>query len=120
MLVFKSKNWIISSSRTDGLNYGRVLVYYDHERSYHAIAHELVHSFQYREWQVANAFFQPTVTKWKAPVLKKVFTKYLYPDLPYFSLPYMTLGIYPYGHQMRNPFEFEAERFASNRYVRIP
>lgn len=119
LMAFKAKEWLNQPTRTDGINYGRTLVYFDHSTRYHVIAHELVHEFQYREWQVANAFFRPMVDKWKRPGLKKIFTKYLYPDIPYFALAYMTVGIYPHDQQFYNPFEFEAERFASNQYVKI-
>jgi hypothetical protein len=103
----------------NGVNYGRAFIYDSDTLKYHIIAHEIVHEYQYREYLVFNTYFKQGVTKLDAPFLKKLFTNYIYPDVPYFGLFYMLEGMQPGAHKYKNYFEFEAERFASNKYVPV-
>jgi hypothetical protein len=69
-----------------------------------------------REFLVLNPYFKKTAATLKDNFFKKAFTKYVYPDIPYFGLFY-ALEQTETGHIFRNYYEFEAERFATNRYV---
>jgi hypothetical protein len=104
---------------TSGVNYGRALIYQENRDKYRIVAHEMIHEFQYREMLVVNAFFQPWTEKIKNSGFKKIFTRYVYPDVPYFGLVYLTEGLYRGEKASRNFFEFEAERFSTNRFVWI-
>jgi hypothetical protein len=120
VMSFKSNNLIYSARGAhDGVNYGRAFLYLDSSTKYHVIAHEIIHEFQYREYLVFNSFFKTSVSKINAPALKKLFTQYIYPDVPYFGLFYMLEGINPSPMIFRNYFEFEAERFGTNKFVII-
>lgn len=85
---------------------------------HYTIAHELVHQFQYKEYQVFNAFLKPFEQKVKSKTLQKVFSNYIYFDVPYFFAAYRLEGLQEYMNSTKNFFEFEAERFASNSLVR--
>lgn len=120
MMTFASK--VVINDRNgihDGVNYGRAFIYVDNEWKYHIISHEIIHEYQYREYLVINACFKKEVAKIKDNHFKKFLTKYIYPDIPYFGLFYMLEGVERGPHYFRNYFEFEAERFATNRYVPI-
>lgn len=118
-LVFKTNEWLNDVNRTSGVNYGRALIYLDKANKYQIVAHELVHEFQYRETQVANAFLQPWASTRRNAGLKRTVNRYLYPDMPYFSLLYLLEGIHRGETATRNFFEFEAERFSTNKFVAI-
>jgi hypothetical protein len=123
VMAFKS-NGPISTLRGEhnGINYGRAFIYSSDpfnsdSLKNHIISHEIIHEFQYREYMVFNAYLKPQADKMKLTGLKKVFTRYLYPDIPYFGLFYMLEGIQEYPRFYRNFFEFEAERMSRNSYV---
>jgi hypothetical protein len=80
------------------------------------IAHEIVHLFQYEEYQIFNTWLKPLEKKIKSKAINKVFSKYIYFDVPYFWLPY-TIERYNNQHYYRNFYEFEAERFSTNKFV---
>jgi hypothetical protein len=102
-----------------GYSTGRGITYIDYYYKYHSIAHELIHQFQFNEYQVFNAWFKPLIPKLKSENIKRAFEKYIYFDLPYF-LPAYALEGQSYGPKYyRNFFEFEAERFATNSHVQI-
>lgn len=82
---------------------------------HYIIAHELVHEFQFKEYQVFNAWLKPFEQKVKTKTLQKLFTNYIYFDAPYFLAAYSLGGLFP-NHD-KNFFEFEADRFASNSIV---
>jgi hypothetical protein len=103
----------------DGVNYGRAFVYYGNSPGFrHIIAHEIIHEYQVREFLVFNSYLKKTAEKLKDNFLKNIFTKYIYPDIPYFGLFY-ALEQTEQGHIFRNYYEFEAERFATNRHVNV-
>lgn len=120
VVCFKSNALINDIVGThDGVNYGRAFVYYGNSpRPLHIISHEIIHEYQVREFLVFNSYFKTTAAKLKDNFLKKVFTNYIYPDIPYFGLFY-ALEQTEQGHIFRNYYEFEAERFATNRYVPV-
>lgn len=120
IMSFKTKSLIVNERGAhDGVNYGRAFIYYDTVTKYHIVSHEIIHEFQYREYLVFNTYFKPPVSKMKIPRLKKLFTNYIYPDVPYFGLFYMAEGSHPREQLFRNYFEFEAERFATNKFVYV-
>jgi hypothetical protein len=118
VMIFKSTGRISTiHGNKNGLNYGRAFIYVPDSVRNHVIAHEIIHEFQYREYMVFNAYLKPQADKMKLMGLKKVFTRYLYPDIPYFGLFYMLEGVQEYPRFYRNFFEFEAERMSRHSYV---
>ncbi|WP_288878929.1 hypothetical protein [Pedobacter panaciterrae] len=105
-----------------GLSWGRALVYADnitYSNPYYTIAHELVHSYQFREYQIFNTWLYPLSNKVKLPVAKKIFSRYIFFDMPYFWIFYDLEGQKPYPYYYRNFYEFEAERFSTNQHVLV-
>lgn len=104
-----------------GVTFGRAIVYVDTPQSYYTkdriLSHEIVHRYQYNEYQVFNAWLNPVAGKIKSKSLRTIFSKYVYLDIPYFFLPYYINGRHTDPHYYRNFYEFEAERFATNAYV---
>ena len=118
IMTFKSRGRISTlRGNYNGVNYGRAFIYTSDSIKNHVIAHEVIHEFQYREFMVFNAFLKPQADKMQMPGLKKVFTRYIYPDIPYFGLFYMLEGIQESPRFYRNFFEFEVERLSRNSYV---
>jgi hypothetical protein len=81
------------------------------------ISHEIVHQFQFGDFQVINTWLKPFESKIKSKTLKTIYSKYLYFNIPYFWGIYELAGRYQNPHYFRNFFEFEAQRFATNMYV---
>lgn len=120
IITVKAEGMINSvSGRHDGVNYGRAFIYYEDMSRYHIISHEIIHEYQYREYQVFNAYWKNNIEKMDAPRLKKFFTKYMFPDVPYFGLFYMLEGVERSPHYYRNFYEFEAERTSTNHHVHV-
>lgn len=97
-----------------GLNYGRGMKYIKNqadETLYPTIAHELIHSFQYEDYQVFNTWVNPLGKKIKTPWVKKLLTNYVYVDLSAFQFFYR-LENYQIKNKIDNYFEFEAYRFS--------
>lgn len=82
------------------------------------MAHEIVHQYQYRDYQVFNTWLKPLERKVKSKTINRIFSRYVYADVPYFLVPYAAEGRHDYDHYFNNFFEFEAHRFATNS--RIP
>lgn len=104
------------------LGSGRAFIYSNSNRfydEYHLIAHEMVHYYQYREYQIFNSWIYPFTNKINAPKTKKLFSNWVYMDIPYFWPFYGLQGVEPFPYYYRNFYEFEAERFASNSYITI-
>ena len=122
-IIFKSNRILDLPNRSpaEGVTFGRATVYVQSPPGYFTkhriLSHELVHRFQYNEYQVFNTWLKPAVDKIKSKVLKTVFSKYIYPDVPYFFVPYYVSGHYSDNHYYRNFYEFEADRFATNAWV---
>ncbi len=111
---------IPNTPKASGVTFGRVSIYQKNDVSYHKyriIAHELVHQFQYGEYLIFNTWLKPCEKKIKSQSLKSIFSKYVYCEIPYFFLPYYINGVYNGQHYYKNFYEFEADRFATNRYV---
>lgn len=120
VIIFKSNRLINSlHGAHDGISYGRAFVYTDDSLKYHLISHELIHEFQLREFMFCNSYLNPVYKNLKPTGTKRFLEKYVYPDIPYFGLFYMIEGVHPDNEHFRNYFEFEAERFATNKDVLI-
>ena len=50
---------------------------------------------------------------------KNIFTKYIYPDIPYFGLVYMLEGMGGGAQDYRDYFEFETEIITLSKCVNI-
>lgn len=121
--AFRNDDFFIQVNGEDqlGASLGRAFAYvgnYTNNR-YNTVAHEMVHGFQYREYQVFNAWLKPAGEKIGSKKLKRIFSNYVYPDLPYFWGFYALEGHHASPHYFKNFYEFEAERFATNRFVPI-
>lgn len=123
-IIFSSKELvnIPNVPLSSGATFGRSSIYVKDDapfsqNKFRVIAHELVYQFQYSDYLVFNAWLKPFEKKIKSESLKNIFSKYIYPDIPYFFLPYAISGHYAAPHYYRNFYEFEAERFATNEYV---
>jgi hypothetical protein len=105
----------------EGVTFGRAIIYVNNSQSYYTkdriLSHELIHRYQYNEYQVFNTWLKPIEGKIKSKKLQTIFSKYVYFDMPYFFLPYYITGIHAYPHFYANFYEFEADRFATNAYV---
>jgi len=119
-LVFVSKNTFVSTHgyKNIGFSYSRAIALGAFANASHdVIAHEIVHQFQFGDFQVLNSWLKPFEKKIKSKTLQTIFTKYVYFNLPFFWGIYELAGRYKDPHYYRNFFEFEAQRFATNRYV---
>jgi hypothetical protein len=118
-LAFKYKSpsspWQGNSS---GISFGRTFAYENSTDKYYFISHELVHQFQFDEYQSLNALLLPLGKKVKSTKVQILFSKYIYFDVPYLSLAYYGIeGTHDYPNYYRNFYEFEAERFSTNAHV---
>lgn len=117
VLVFKTEYPL----SFQGVSHGRSILYTTDKNlnpnPYQITAHEYVHTFQFDDFQVFNAWLNPIQKKVKSKFLRRMFTDYIYFDAPY-VLPFYELeGRYPNNRYFRNFFEFEAQRFSTNRHV---
>lgn len=105
--------------KAGGVCFGRAIFYptSDGKRPFQSIAHELVHYFQFTEFQAFNTWLTPFGKKTQTSLLGKVFDRYVYFDAPYSFPPYIIEGYHSAQHYYKNFFEWEAERFATNRDV---
>ena len=105
----------------NGLSFGRAIVFVNNSQyninKYKLLAHEIIHQFQYSEYQIINTWMKPVGTGIKSKLIQNIFTNYVYIDVPYHFLNYYLAGYYSYPHYFKNFYEFEAERFATNKYV---
>lgn len=104
-----------------GLSYGRVFNYaalsHSSKEIHATMAHEIVHTYQYDDYQLFNTWLKPLEKKVTNKTLKTIFSRYVYLDIPYFYVPYGLEGNHPYPYYYKNFFEFEAERFATFKLV---
>lgn len=110
--VFKRRESTLNSDL--GVSYGRGFLYENGTEKFHTISHEIIHSYQYSEFQIFNTWLNPLSAKIKSTKIKTVFNKYIYLDIPYFVPVY---NLESNSIYYKNFFEFEAERFATNQYV---
>jgi len=122
-IIFKADKelHLPNSPVASGVTFGRAIVYVDTSQTYYTkgriIAHEIVHRFQYNEYQIFNTWLNPVAKKIKSKSLQTIFSKYVYLDMPYFIVPYRIAGLHAAPHYYRNFYEFEADRFATNACV---
>lgn len=117
-LSFYSKSAYIHTKEGDykGLSYGRAFVFADKIHDSYVIPHELIHIYQFREYQLFNAWLQPLANKVRNKAIRKLFERYVYADIPFFNAFY-ALQYDNVRNHFQNFYEFEAERFATNRKV---
>ena len=122
-IIFKSHKELDlpNTPVASGVTFGRAIVYVDTPQTHYTkgriIAHEIVHRFQYNEYQIFNTWLNPVAKKVKSKSLQTIFSKYIYEDIPYLFVPYYIIGLHAGPHFYRNFYEFEADRFATNAYV---
>jgi hypothetical protein len=125
-VAFKSynPNINIGGTPTIGHSFDRAFIYTVNQlnntnidNTNRIIAHEIVHLFQYREYQLLNTWVKPLEKKVTSKFLNAIFSKYIYADIPYFWGAYRLAGSTQEPHYYRNYFEFEAERMATNRQI---
>ncbi len=122
-IVFSNKEMIRYSNgnTTTGVSFGRALAFTNNKQvypnPYRSLAHEIVHQFQYNDYQIFTTWLAPFGQKIKSKSIKTIFTKYVYPDIPFTIISYNLAGRYVNPHYFRNFYEFEAERFSTNSYV---
>jgi len=124
-IIFKNYDLLNLPSgvtNTPGATFGRAIVYAYGPQSNLTkewiLSHELIHRFQYNEYQVFNTWVKPLSKNIKSSTIQNMFSKYVYADIPYFFLPYYAIyGVQPGDHYYKNFYEFEAERFSTNAYV---
>ena len=122
-IVFSNKEVLRYSNgnTTLGISYGRGFVFVDNSQvypnKYRMLAHEIVHQFQYNDYQIFTTWLNPLGQKIKSKTVKTIFTKYVYPDIPFTLISYNLAGHYANPHYFRNFYEFEAERFSTNSFV---
>ncbi|MGH2649242.1 MAG: hypothetical protein ACRDE8_16800, partial [Ginsengibacter sp.] len=122
-IIFKSNKILDlpNAPLASGVTFGRAIVYVDNPQNNYTkdriLSHELVHRYQYNEYQVFNTWLSPPAEKIKSKSLQTIFSKYVYADIPYLFLPYYINGRHADPHYYRNFYEFEADRFATNAYV---
>lgn len=121
-ITFTSKKLLeLPNGKTEiGVSYGRAIAYVDNpdfSNVHKLVAHELIHQYQYSEYQLFNTWLQPLAKKIASKKLQHIFTDYIYMDIPYFLVPYNVAGHYGPLRYFKNFYEFEAERFATNAVV---
>jgi len=122
-IIFKSRRVLDlpNTQPAEGATFGRVVVYVENDQSYYGkdriLSHELVHRYQYNEYQVFNTWLKPVGDKIKSKQLQTIFSRYVYFDAPYAFIPYYIIGQYRDAHFYQNFYEFEAERFSTNEDV---
>lgn len=114
---FSKSDWVQAGEiYTKGASWGRAFAYADRFNETHVIPHELLHIYQYREYQVFNTWLRPLADKVKNKTIKRMFERYVYADIPFF-IGFYALEYNKTYNYFRNFYEFEAERFAANRDV---
>lgn len=122
-IVFSNKDLIrFPNGGTEyGLSFGRAIVFVDNFpngiNKYKLLTHEIIHQFQYTDYLIINTWLKPVGKSIKSKFIQNIFAKYIYTDIPYHFLTYYLAGHYNYPHYFKNFYEFEAERFSTNRNV---
>lgn len=103
---------------TEAYSLGGCLVFAkDVREPFQLFSHELVHQFQYRENMIISTWLPKQNKRASTEKPKKSLIKYFYPEVPAFWLFYVADGIQPPPNYFKNFYEFEAERFSTNKYV---
>ena len=121
-IIFQNPNSIIftlkDQTQVAGISFGRALtVGRDWGETDYTIAHEIIHEFQFNEYQIFNSFLDRPAKNMFGKKTQKVFTNYVYADIPYFWPFYGILDYKSKDNFYGNIFEFEAESSALNKYV---
>jgi hypothetical protein len=99
--------------KATGLSYTRSIVYA--KNSKRVIPHEIIHTYQANEYRITNTYFNPLKSKIKNKMINDVF-KFVYVEIPF---SYIVYGLsFNKENYYKNIFEFEAEFFATNQYVK--
>ena len=118
--VFETKNYTSGRGQT-GYSFCRSVLITDNPflepNKDGVLSHELVHVFQYRDYQVLNAWLKPLEKTVRSKTINRIFSRYIYADIPYFVPFYFSQGYYPFNRYFKNFYEFEAERFSTNKLV---
>ena len=120
-IIFQNRDTLFAVNRSytpsgmwAGASFGRALtVGRDWGDTNFIIAHEIIHEFQFNEYQIFNSFLSRPAKKIVGEKTQKIFTKYIYADIPYF-LPVYSLA-YKISGYGGNFFEFEAYSSSLNR-----
>ena len=84
---------------------------------YYVISHELIHTYQFREYQIFNSWLKPFEEKVPKKI-KNIFINYLYLDISYMPVfYYLQGGEHNSQYYFKNFYEFEAEHFSTNTFV---
>lgn len=112
--TFKTESTSIESRAIAEALYNSIV--YTELKTPNAMAHELVHIYQFNEYRVMNTYFEPLKNKIKNPTVKNIF-KWVYIEIPNMRLFYNLL-YHPVGTEYyKNLYEFEAQFFSKNKYV---
>ncbi len=119
-IVFRNYNAIlikVGDNYFEGYSFGRAIgIGQEWIGTNTILAHEIVHEFQYDDFQLLNTWLKPIEKKISNKFLLTIFKNYVYFDTPFFWLAYSIAGR-KHQNYYSNFFEFEAERFATNKYV---
>tara|TARA_R110000744_G_scaffold256465_1_gene371939 strand:+ start:10484 stop:11341 length:858 start_codon:yes stop_codon:yes gene_type:complete len=96
-LLFSNSKVSLNSIESRGINYGNVIVYNSSEAEYLAtISHEIIHTFQYYDFNFVNTYFKSSFEKWQenSRFFRKS-SKFLYYDFngPFLGLLYQLENI---------------------------
>ncbi|HYH14393.1 MAG TPA: hypothetical protein VD794_04185 [Flavisolibacter sp.] len=121
-LIFSNPEYVLvdlgNEEWVEGVSFGRAIVIgHEYAGTYEVMVHEIVHQYQYQEYMVFNTWLKPLANRLKSKPVKKLFSRYIYPEVPYFLWSYGLQGTPDPQHYYRNFYEFEAQRFATNKYV---
>lgn len=118
-LAFVRDADVLKNIQAAGVQNSNTFAYVSHGNKYSVIAHELVHTMQYREYLVGNTWLKQLPERYKDRFIYKLFDKYIYPEIPFLWAAYTIEGRQPYSRYYRNWFELEAQYFATNKHVNI-
>lgn len=122
-IVFSKKeiSSVSYSSTKLGVSYGRALFFANSSalgiNKYLILSHEIIHQYQYGDYQLLNTWLKPLEKKVKSKLIRNLFTNYIYADIPYSLLSYNLASRNNRQNYFRNFYEFEAQRFSTNRFV---
>ncbi len=97
-IVFSRKNLLTyaNGNTAAGSSFGRGLVFVNNTQvypnKYRLLAHEIVHQFQYNDYQIFTTWVNTIGKKFKSKALKTIFTNYVYPDIPFTLISYNLAG----------------------------
>ena len=118
-IIFQNKNQILitgGAEAIEGGSLGRALVIgKDWIATNTIIAHELVHEYQFNEYQIINTWLSKFAKKNASKKVTNIFSNYIYADLPYQFLPIALMK--KSGSNYKSFLEFEAQSSATNKFI---